>query len=121
MPGAFRCGGEIVQFARQLRRDATDAEAVLWRCLRGRRLRGAKFRRQVPIYGAVVDFYCAEQRLIVEADGGGHFEPGKWEEDRGRDEKMRLLGVRVLRFSNDQVLFELEGVLQVIWDAVVGG
>jgi very-short-patch-repair endonuclease len=101
---------ERVAFARSLRRQPTSAEAVLWERLRGSRFHGAKFKRQVPFDRYVVDFYCHAAKLAVEIDGKQH----AWfaEYDRGRTEVLERLGVRVLRFGNDEVCGNLDAVLE---------
>jgi very-short-patch-repair endonuclease len=99
-------------FARHLRRHATRAEDTLWQALRNRRLGGAKFRRQVPLGAFVVDLLCAEARLIIEIDGVQH----DWFDvyDARRTRHLEAMGYRVIRFSNAQVLDDLEGTLQSI-------
>jgi very-short-patch-repair endonuclease len=89
--------------ARQLRRDMTNAEAMLWRALRGSRLNGMKFR-QVPVGRYIADFLCFQHRLIVELDGAPHDGEERKSRDSTRDEWMREQGYRVLRFPNDLVL-----------------
>src|SRR3989440_795799 len=101
-----------VATARRLRRDQTDAERTLWFLLRDRRLCGLKFRRQVPIDRYVVDFCCESARLIVEVDGGQHVE--RSEEDKTRTGALEARGYLVLRFWNNQVLQNTDGVLEVI-------
>jgi len=86
--------------ARILRRDATDAERVMWRLLRDRRLSGVKFRRQVPIGPFVADFASIEQKLVVELDGGQHAESKR---DARRDSFLRTKGWRIMRFWNNDV------------------
>jgi len=103
-------------FARSLRQQGADAEARLWHLLRARRLGGFKFRRQHPIPPYVIDFYCAEQRLAVELDGGQHLDTAA--RDSQRDAFLHAQGIRVLRFWNDAVFKESEHVLSVIWDAL---
>ncbi len=76
----------------------TGAEAVLWEMLRGRRLDGLKFRRQVPVAGFVVDVFCPELRLVIELDGGVH--RLREDEDARRDERLREAGFEVMRFEN---------------------
>ena len=98
-------------FARTLRRDMTEAEAKLWHELRGRRLTGLKFRRQVPIPPYVADFLCADAMLVVEIDGSQH---GASVPDANRTAFMRGRGFRVLRFWNDEVLREMESVCDTI-------
>jgi very-short-patch-repair endonuclease len=91
-----------------LRRNSTDAETKLWLSLRGRRLSGHKFLRQIAIGPYVLDFICREYRLIVEVDGSQHAERAS---DRIRDEYFAERGYRTLRFWNSDVLTNLEGVL----------
>jgi very-short-patch-repair endonuclease len=98
--------------ARQLRRQATDAETRLWQQLRHRQLGGAKFRRQVPVGGYILDFYCWEAKLGIELDGGQHLQQEAY--DQKRTEALAGLGIRVLRFWNDVVLTEMEAVVRVI-------
>jgi len=98
--------------ARALRLASTDAERVLWKHLRGRRLGNFKFRRQQPIAGYVVDFVCVDTRLIIELDGGQHSE--QTSEDARRTVVLEKSGFRVLRFWNDQVLPDCEAVLAEI-------
>ena len=102
---------------RALRTRSTDAEMVLWRLLRGRQLSGLRFRRQHPVGPFIVDFYCADCQVAVELDGGQHFTPEGQQHDRKRSEYLAEQGVRVIRFSNREVLEELEGVLNVIGQA----
>ncbi len=100
--------------ARFLRRNQTDAESLLWHCLRGRQLAGKKFRRQHPVGPFVADFFCAEARLVVEIDGGQHAPEPERTRDCQRTRYLESLGYRVLRFWNNQVLLETPAVLEVI-------
>jgi very-short-patch-repair endonuclease len=102
-------------FARDLRQQATSAEDVLWRALRGRRLHGMKFKRQVPVLVYTVDFLCAEHRLVIELDGRQH----AWHDvyDARRTKEIERCGYAVLRFRNEEVLTGLEAVLPRIADA----
>ena len=97
--------------ARALRARMTDAERKLWFALRDRRFAGFKFRRQVPIDRFIADFVCFEARLVVEVDGGQH--AGSLQ-DRWRDRWFAANGYRVVRFWNNEVLSNLEGVLTVL-------
>lgn len=95
--------------ARQKRHIPTPAEDHLWGCLRNRQLQGAKFRRQHAIDRFIVDFYCAEARLIIEVDGAVHdYRP---DEDAIRQEFLESLGLRVIRFTNADVLQHTNAVL----------
>jgi adenine-specific DNA methylase/very-short-patch-repair endonuclease len=104
---------DILEFARSLRKEQTDAETLLWTLLRNRRLAGRKFRRQHSIPPYVVDFYCHEASLVIEVDGGQHAERRRYDETRTRFLESR--GLRVLRFWNHEVLQQTESVLEAIW------
>jgi very-short-patch-repair endonuclease len=96
--------------ARQLRRDATFPERLLWGLLRDRRFRGVKFRRQHPVGPYVVDFYCRSHRLVVELDGRSHDDRGP--EDRRRQDYLEsAVGLKVFRVGNDEVLHDRESVV----------
>jgi very-short-patch-repair endonuclease len=102
---------KAVRIARRLRANQTDAETVLWNRIRNRQIDGHKFVRQVPIGGYICDFDCREKRLIVEADGGQHNESAA---DAVRDRRLAEDGYRVLRFWNNDVLGNIDGVLATI-------
>lgn len=104
-------------YAQQLRLQPTDAEHRIWQRLRARQL-GWKFRRQVPLCGYIVDFCCHERRLIVELDGGQHADSAY---DQERDQTLRKQGYRVLRFWNNDVLTNTDGVMEVILRACEEG
>jgi len=97
--------------ARRLRRDQTDAERKLWNRIRSRSIDGCKFVRQEPIGPYFVDFVCRERRLVIELDGGQHNEN---ERDAVRDRWLADHRYRVLRFWNNEVLSNMDGVLEVI-------
>jgi len=96
---------------KHLRRNATDAERRLWSRLRASQL-GHKFRRQHELLGYIVDFVCLERRLVVELDGGQHADDVAYDERRSC--ALASLGLRVLRFWNDQALLETDGVIAAI-------
>ena len=106
-----------IENARKLRRNMTDAERALWRLLRDRRMQGWRFRRQEPIECYIVDFVCFEARLIVEVDGGQHADS---ESDKRRDARLHAQGFRVLRFWNNDVLSNPDGVCQTLTTALRG-
>jgi very-short-patch-repair endonuclease len=108
---------DLIEFARKLRQDATDAESLLWGCLRARRMNKRKFRRQHPVKPYVLDFYCAELQLAVELDGGQHNEAEGRKLDAVRQRFLRERGIRTLRFTNRAMLVETDSVLDVIWKA----
>jgi very-short-patch-repair endonuclease len=98
--------------ARQLRKDPTDAERVLWQKLRFWQVNGWKFRRQQPLGGYIVDFVCLQKRLIIELDGGQHAD--RIDYDKVRDGWLCEQGFVVLRFWNNDVLKNLDGVVATI-------
>ena len=112
-------GPEALDRQRALRTFSTDAEKRLWTELRGRRLLGLKFRRQTWIGHYIVDFICLDRRLVIEADGGQH--AGQAEYDESRTTYLAKEGFRVLRFWNNDVLTNLDGVMTVIVDALKEG
>jgi len=101
---------------RELRRNLTPAEASLWKSLQRSQVCGKKFRRQHSVGPYILDFYCPECRLAVELDGQGHFSSGVSEYDYRRDEYLKELNIRMLRFENRLVFKNLEGVLHTISD-----
>ena len=107
---------DLKPFARRLRRAQTDAERRMWMLLRDRRISGVKFRRQHPIGAYVVDFCCAEARLIIEIDGGYH--ASNRNADATRSRVLEVQGYRVLRFWNNEVLGNTAGVLHRILEAL---
>ena len=100
----------LTQTARKLRRASTDAEHHLWYHLRNRRLEGAKFVRQFPIGPHIVDFACRDLRLAIELDGSQHNEAV----DRPRTQVIEAFGYRLIRFWNNEVFENLEGVIDAI-------
>jgi|SRR5256885_4060460 very-short-patch-repair endonuclease len=100
----------LTPVARKLRRRSTDAEMRMWRHLRARQLEGAKFVRQFPIGPYIADFACRDAHLAIELDGGQHTA----EVDTPRTEVIERFGYRILRFWNNDVLANTEGVLEVI-------
>jgi very-short-patch-repair endonuclease len=97
---------------RRLRREMTDAERALWARRRGKQLEGYRFRTQAPLGRFVADFACMEAKLIVEVDGGQHTD--RREHDAERTAWLEAQGFRVLRFWNNAVSGNMDGVLQVI-------
>ena len=105
----------LTKFAKSLRKEATDVETLLWQKLRSRQVEGIKFRRQQPIEDFIVDFVSFEKRVIVELDGGQHAE--QQYKDSDRDRFLEQQGFMVLRFWNNEVLKNTDGVLEVIREA----
>ncbi len=106
--------GKNNDLARAMRRQLTWAEKALWSQLRNSKLEGLKFRRQQPFDRYILDFYCAEEKLVVELDGGQHDIPEEREYDRVRTEFLKTAGLRVLRFWNSQVRENAPWVLEII-------
>jgi very-short-patch-repair endonuclease len=106
----------MIELAKQLRQNQTNAESFLWHLLRNRQVANAKFRRQQPIEGYIADFYCHEHKLIIELDGSQHFTDDGIKKDAQRTARLNALGIEVLRFDNRQVLTEIEAVLQMIYE-----
>ena len=99
---------------RKLRRNQTDAEKILWNYLRNRKFGGYKFYRQYGVGNYIVDFYCPACRLVIELDGGQHNEENIEKLDDLRTDKIEMLGSKVIRFWNNEVIENTEGVLEVI-------
>jgi very-short-patch-repair endonuclease len=106
--------------SRVLRRNMTAAERIIWYGVRAHRLNGASFRQQAPIGPFIVDFVCHDARVIVEIDGGQHFEAEHECRDARRDAFLASKGYRVLRFSNHDVMTNRSAVLEAIAEAVLG-
>jgi very-short-patch-repair endonuclease len=104
--------------ARALRKDMTPAERIIWYAVRAHRLSGAGFRRQVPIGPYIVDFVSHAAMLIIEIDGGQHFEDSHERRDAVRDAYLNAEGYRVLRFNNREVMTNRHGVLTRIAEAL---
>lgn len=101
-------------FARNLRNDPTDAEYKLWHQLQDKKLSGYRFRRQHPIPPYIVDFCCLEKKLVVELDGGHHADDNHRIHDQQRDEFLKNKNFYILRFWNNEVMTEIDGVLNTI-------
>lgn len=106
----------LIEFARKLRQDATDPEALMWACLRNRRVNKRKFRRQHALAPYVLDFYCADLKLSIELDGGQHNTNEGKQHDKAREAFLRSLGIETLRFSNEEFMRNTDSVMNVIWN-----
>ncbi|MEZ0218734.1 endonuclease domain-containing protein [Tardiphaga sp. 1201_B9_N1_1] len=103
------------QISRKLRANQTDAETKLWHRIRNRQVGGFKFARQEAIGPYICDFVCREQRLVIEVDGGQHLESKR---DEIRDTYLRAEGYGVVRFWNNDVLSNIDGVLMLLDQAL---
>lgn len=106
------------QFARQLRTNQTDCELLLWQKLRSRQIANLKFRRQFPCPPYILDFYCAELKLAIELDGGQHYTTPQQIHDRRRTLHLQQQGIKVLRFSNLEVMHQMNDVLEHIFRTI---
>jgi len=104
----------LTRLAKGLRKRSTDVERLLWSRLRAGRFGGLKFRRQHPIGHYIVDFVCLERKLIIEFDGGQHALPDEILKDRQRDAWLEKEGYTVMRFWDNEVLMNTNGVLETI-------
>ena len=108
----YKLRSKLTNLARNLRKRSTDAETLLWKHLRSKQLEGHKFRRQQPIGNYIVDFVCFKNKMAIEVDGGQHSE--NKDKDMERDKWLKEQGFKVLRFWNNDVLRNIEGVLEKI-------
>lgn len=108
---------EKLQRARELRREKTPAETILWQELRRNKL-GVHFRRQQVIAGFIVDFYCHKAGLVIELNGGVHQRDEQKENDAKRDKALDKMGLRIVRFKNDEVVMDLSVVLGRIQELI---
>lgn len=104
----------LFELAKKLRDNQTEAEVFLWNHLSIIQIKGLRFKRQHPILYFVADFYCHKAKLVIEVDGGYHNEPEQYEYDKNRDSELNELGLKVLRFTNEDVLFNIDKVLTTI-------
>ncbi|MDP4220010.1 MAG: endonuclease domain-containing protein [Bacteroidota bacterium] len=104
----------LTEFAREIRKNPTYTEKLMWRALRNRKQDGLKFRREHPIEGYIVDFYCHEHNLVIEIDGSIHDEPSKRIADEIRQKKLEESGYRVLRFTTEEININIDSVIETI-------
>jgi very-short-patch-repair endonuclease len=105
----------LKSLSKNLRRNMTDAERRLWSKIRGKKLKGCQFYRQKPLGQFIADFYCPKANLVVELDGGQHYYEEGRAKDSLRDDEMKAMGLRVIRFSDRDVFKNLKGVVEEIW------
>ena len=107
--------------AKEMRSNMTPAETKMWRILRGKRFKDLKFKRQVLIGNYIVDFLCEDKKIIIEIDGGQHNEELNIQSDKNRTHYLENNGYKVLRFWNDEVMKNIDGVMEVIFREVKEG
>ncbi len=110
----FKYKQNLKSSSRRLRHEMTDAERLLWRKIRCKRLNGYQFNRQKPIDDYILDFYCCRAMLAIEIDGGQHYEEENRKKDRLRDIRLKQLSIKVLRFTNLDVLKNIDSVIKEI-------
>jgi very-short-patch-repair endonuclease len=111
-PMYFKAKSETIQAARLLRENMTYFEKLVWERLKGKQIDGHRFRRQHPIDFFIVDFYCHDARLVVEIDGEIHFQQEEY--DDGRSAEMEKYGIKVIRFTNNEIKENIENVIHKI-------
>jgi len=104
----------LKQRSREFRKNMTEGELVLWSKIRLEQLKGYRFNRQKIVGGYIVDFYCAKAKLTIEVDGSQHYSSDMINSDKDRDDYLVGLGLRVLRFTNVEVLKNIDGVIESI-------
>jgi very-short-patch-repair endonuclease len=113
-PMYFGARPDISQKAKELRKCETGAEKILWARLHKNQIMGLQFRRQHPINRFIADFYCARIKLVIEVDGSIHELPENQDYDIGRSEILNDFGIKVIRFSNEQIIEDIEEVISNI-------
>lgn len=109
----------IFENAKELRNNQTIAEHVLWSELRNKQLGGFRFKRQHPIQQFIADFYCHKLQLVIEVDGEIHNVNENKEKDKIRTQELKQLGIQVIRFTNDEVLYDTENVIYKIKEIIL--
>jgi very-short-patch-repair endonuclease len=105
---------KLTQPSRQLRKNMTAAERFLWSKIRGNQIKGCWFYSQKPVGEYIADFYCPNAKLVIEVDGGQHYSNENMEYDKVRSQHIESLGLKVIRFTNTEVLTNIDGVIEVI-------
>jgi very-short-patch-repair endonuclease len=105
---------DLFEYVKYLRENMTKAETVLWKKIRNKRLAGFKFRNQHPIHVYILDFYCHETKLSIEVDGEYHLDKYQVQYDNDRTQFLAEIGIRELRFTNAQILENIDNVLEEI-------
>jgi len=107
--------GNLKVLSRQLRKNLTDAERLLWLKIKRRQIKNYQFTRQKPIGNYIADFYCKKARLVIEVDGGQHYENNNIKKDQKKDESFKKLGLRIIRFTNLDILKNIDNVVDKIY------
>jgi very-short-patch-repair endonuclease len=107
----------IFQYAESLRKNMTMAEKIIWERLCKNQL-GVRIRRQHPVWKYIADYYCHDLKLVIEIDGGIHLSKENKEYDVGRETTLSEFGIEIIRFTNDQVINEIEQVIKIIAEKI---
>ena len=110
-PFYFGAGPELLRIAGDLRKSMTPAEKILWEKLRNRQIKGFRFRRQHPIKDFIVDFFCYDAMLLIEVDGSVHDDKSRMERDQQRTLILKRLGIKEIRFKNEEVINHIDQVI----------
>ena len=110
---------ELIILAKEFRKTQTEAEKILWKALRNHVFSELKFRRQHPVKCFIADFYCHEYKLIIEVDGGIHNHDIQKEHDENRTSELDEMGIQVIRFTNEDILKNIESVLHQIHQTIL--
>ena len=108
----------LKQASRDLRKNMTEAEQLLWSRLRNKQILGLQFYRQKLLLNYIVDFYCPSANLVIECDGGQHYTDESLEADRIRDEALDQTRLKVMRFDNGKVMGRIDDVVEVIYQFI---
>ena len=115
----YGANSETFRAAAILRRNMTIAELILWKKLKDRKIFSTKFRKQHPIGIFIVDFYCHEYKLVIEVDGDVHRDQNQSEYDLGRTAELDKFGIRVIRFTNEQIIYNIDSVIIKILEMII--
>ena len=117
-PNFFPYNPKLKQFSRDLRNHGQLSEALLWKCLKGKKT-GYLFLRQKPILNFIADFFCHELKLVIEIDGASHFSAEAQKRDAERDRQMQAIGLRIIRVSDSDVRKDPESVVRGIMEQLL--
>jgi very-short-patch-repair endonuclease len=106
---------DLIEVARELRKKSTPAEKLLWGYLRNNNIKSIKFRRQHPVCGFIIDFYCKKARLGIELDGSVHLDADQRELDQQRTSELEASGIQIIRFWNQEIMDNIDKVLDRIY------
>jgi very-short-patch-repair endonuclease len=111
---------KLKEFARKLRNNSTNSEIRLWSFLKGRQMKGYDFHRQKPVDRYILDFFCQELMMGIELDGWSHILDTTYQKDIKKEERMKELGITILRFSDEEVMQDIMNVIRTIEHYICG-